>query len=111
MTGSSGPVAGDALGSSSSRAMSLALKVVGAAEIASPADRPDHRRGVERQRLLDLVEQLERLAALAVHLVDERDDRNVAQPADLEQLARARLDAACAASITMTAASTAVSVR
>ena len=31
--------------------------------------------------------------ALAVHLVDEGDDRDVAQPADLEQLARARLDA------------------
>ncbi len=48
---------------------------------------------VERQRLLDLVEELERIARLAVHLVDEGDDRNVAQAADLEQLARARLDA------------------
>ena len=44
--------------------------------------------------LLDLVEQLQRLAALAIHLVDERDDGDVAQAADLEQLARARLDAA-----------------
>jgi hypothetical protein len=34
------------------------------------------------------------VAALAVHLVDEGDDRDVAQPADLEQLSRARLDAA-----------------
>ena len=48
---------------------------------------------VERERLLDLVQQVERVAALAVHLVDEGDDRNIAQPADLEQLARARLDA------------------
>jgi hypothetical protein len=46
--------------------------------------------GVQRQRLLDLVEEFERVAALAVHLVDEGDDRDVAQPADLEQLAGAR---------------------
>ena len=58
------------------------------------ADRPADRRGVERQRLLDLVDQVERVAALAVELVDEGDDRHVAQPADLEQLAGLRLDAA-----------------
>ena len=63
------------------------------AKRAAAADRPGQRRGVERQRLLDLVEQVERIARLAVHLVDEGDDRDVAQPADLEQLARARLDA------------------
>ena len=68
-------------------------EIVGAGEVAAAPDRPGHRRGVERQRLLDLVEQLERVAALAVHLVDEGDDRDVAQPADLEQLAGARLDA------------------
>ena len=67
--------------------------IVGADEVAALPDRPGHRRGIERQRLLDLVEQIERIAALAVHLVDEGDDRNVAQPADLEQLAGARLDA------------------
>ncbi len=50
-------------------------------------------RGVERQRLFDLVKQIERIAAFAVHLVDEGDDRNVAQPAHLEQLAGPRLDA------------------
>ncbi|MGY4454748.1 hypothetical protein ACVWZR_009408 [Bradyrhizobium sp. i1.3.1] len=67
--------------------------VIGAEEIAAAADRPGHRRGVERERLLDLVEQLEHVAALAVHLVDEGDDRNVAQAADFEQLSGARLDA------------------
>ncbi len=67
--------------------------IVGAGEVAAASDRPGHRRGVERQRLLDLVEQFERVAALAIHLVDEGDDRDVAQPADLEQLAGARLDA------------------
>ena len=65
----------------------------GGDEVAAAADRPVHRRGVERERLLDLIEQLERVAALAVHLVDEGEDRDVAQPADFEQLAGARLDA------------------
>jgi hypothetical protein len=38
------------------------------------------------QRLLDLVQQAERVAALAVELVDEGDDRHVAQAADLEEI-------------------------
>src|SRR6516225_11179045 len=63
-------------------------------EIAAAPDRPGDRRGVERERLFDLVDQVERVAALAIHLVDERDDRDVAQPAHFEQLAGARLDAA-----------------
>ena len=68
-------------------------QIVGAGELGRPPDRPGHRRGVQRQRRGDLVQQLERVAALAVHLVDEGDDRDVAQAADLEQLAGARLDA------------------
>jgi hypothetical protein len=48
---------------------------------------------VERKGLLDLVEEIERIPGLAVHLVDKGDDRNVAQPANLEQFARPRLDA------------------
>ena len=42
---------------------------------------------------LDLVHQLQRLPHLAVHLVDEGDDRRVARAADLDQPARLRLDA------------------
>ena len=68
-------------------------KMISATEAFAAADRPGHRRGVERQLLLDLVENFERIARLAVHLVDEGDDRDVAQPAHLEQLQRARLDA------------------
>ena len=68
-------------------------QVIGAAEIPGLADRPDHGRSVQRQDFLDLIEQVERLTGLAVELVDEGDDRNVAQPADLEELARACLDA------------------
>ena len=75
------------------RAQAPAADVVRAGERAPASDRPVERRGVERQRLLDLVEQVERIARLAVHLVDEGDDRDVAQPADLEQLAGARFDA------------------
>ena len=69
------------------------LEVEGAEEIRAHADRPDHRRGVERQLRFDLVEQLEGMPALAVDLVDEGDDRDVAQPAHLEELSRLRLDA------------------
>ena len=62
-------------------------------KIAAAPDRPSDRRGIERERFLDLIDEVERVAALAIHLVDEGDDRNVAQPAHLEQLARPRLDA------------------
>src|SRR3546814_3782643 len=52
-------------------------QVVAAEELAPHADRPGGRRRVERQRLLDLADQVERLAALAVELVDEGHDRHV----------------------------------
>ena len=68
-------------------------EIVGALEGLARAGRPGHRRDVERQGRGDLVEQLDRVPGLAVHLVDEGDDRHVAQAADLEQLAGARLDA------------------
>ena len=38
--------------------------------------------------------RLERIARFAIHLVDEGDDRHVAQPAHLEELQGLRLDAA-----------------
>ena len=71
----------------------LQADVVGAGERAPAANRPRKRRRIERQCLLDLVEEVERIARLAVHLVDEGDGGNVAQAADLEEFARARLDA------------------
>src|SRR5205823_12309130 len=43
--------------------------------------------------LFDLVEVVERLAAEAVHLVDESEDRDAAAATDLEELAGLRLDA------------------
>ena len=72
----------------------LLCEVVGADKPPPLAERPGHRRDLQRQRLLDLVEKVERVAGLAVELVDESDDRDVAQPAHFEQLAGPRLDAA-----------------
>jgi hypothetical protein len=62
--------------------------------VEQPADagRPVLRGDVQLQHLGDLVEQDERAQALPVDLVDEGDDRHVADAADLEQLARLRLD-------------------
>ncbi len=68
-------------------------EVIGAEKVAPHADRPGGRGHVERQRLLDLVQQVERVAAFAVELIDKGDDRHVAQPADLEELAGLLLDA------------------
>jgi hypothetical protein len=68
-------------------------QVVDALQLAPHPDGPGDRRATDLQHLLYFVEQVERLAALAVELVDERHDRRVAQPADLHQLDRALLDA------------------
>ena len=54
--------------------------------------RPVQRRRIEGQLGGDLVQQLDGVLRLAVHLVDEGDDRDVAQPADLEQLQGLGLD-------------------
>ena len=87
-------------------------EVIGAEKVAPHADRPGGRGHVERERLLDLVQQVERVAALAVELVDKGDDRHIAQPADLEELAGLLLDAlGGVGSSSSTALSTAVRVR
>src|SRR5205814_4305964 len=65
-----------------------------AEKIASHADRPARRRRIERQILLDLVDQVERVAALTVELVDKGDNRYIPQAADLEQFSRLLLGAA-----------------
>src|ERR1044071_9474224 len=63
-------------------------EIVGAEEVTPHADRPGGGDHVEGQHLLDLVEKVEGIARLAVHLVDEGDDGNVAEAADLEELPR-----------------------
>jgi hypothetical protein len=91
------PAAGDRrrrlLAGPRERQEALARQVVAALELPAHAGRPGHGHGIERQQLADLVEQLEGVAPLAVELVDEGDDRHVAQAADLEQLAGLGLDA------------------
>ncbi len=64
-----------------------------AAEVARGADRPGQRGGAQPDALLDLVQQFERLASGPVPLVDERDHRDAAVPAHVEQLERLRLQA------------------
>ena len=64
-----------------------------AAEAGAVAERPDDRRGLQAEDGLEFVEQLERVARRAVALVHEREDRHATAAADLEELARLRLDA------------------
>ena len=70
-------------------------KVKDALERAAHADGPTHRHNVQRQSVGHFIQRLERRAALAVHLVDECDDRYGTHAANLEQLARLRLDTLC----------------
>ena len=88
-----GAVDGKGLRVLAERRQTAAANVIGACKRSAAADRPGEGRALERQRLLDLVDEIEGIAGLAVHLVDEGDDRNVAQAADLEQLSCPRLDA------------------
>src|ERR1051326_2369929 len=64
----------------------IGQQIEAAAIIGCSTQGPEHRRRIERQRLLDLIDQLERVATLAVELVDEGDDGHIAQPADFEEL-------------------------
>ena len=64
-----------------------------AAEVAGDADRPGQRGGLQAGALADLVHQRERLEPGSVPLVDDRQDRDLAVPADVEQLHRLRLEA------------------
>ena len=70
----------------------LGPAIVDAVEAVARADRPVHGAAGDAEHALDLVEQIQRLLALAVHLVDEGDDRDAAHAADLEQLDGLRLD-------------------
>ena len=64
-----------------------------AAQAIAALGRPPDGGGVELKPAGDLVQQGHGVLGLAVQLVDEGDDRNVAQTTDLEQLERLRLDA------------------
>ena len=71
----------------------LLLAVVYALEVHAAADRPVHRICADAELLFKLFEKVVGTACLAVHLVDERENGDVPHGADLEELARLRLDA------------------
>ena len=62
------------------------IAVIDALEVLAAADGPVHRVGLDAEDFFNVLHQLKRVAGLAVHLVDEGEDRDVAQRADLEQL-------------------------
>jgi hypothetical protein len=66
---------------------------------------------VEPEHVFEFVEQGEGIAGGPVELVHEGEDRDAALAADLEELAGLGFRCPLPASITMTAASTAVSTR
>ena len=67
--------------------------VVHALKFLARADRPVAGVGLNAELVLELIEQVERVARLAVHFVDERKNRNVAHRADLEEFSRLGLHA------------------
>ena len=71
------------------------LSVIYSLELLTASDRPVHRVSSYAELLLELVEKVEGIASLTVHLVDEGEDRNIAHRADLEELSRLRLDTLC----------------
>jgi hypothetical protein len=71
----------------------LFLPVVNAEKVGAHADGPGLRRHIKSERFLHFVEDLQRVAAFAVDLVDKGDDRDVAQPTNFKQLASLGLDA------------------
>ena len=71
----------------------LLVTVVNALELLAAADRPVDRIGLDAKLVLNLVNEVERVARLSVHLVYECKNRNVAHYADFEQLSCLRLNA------------------
>jgi hypothetical protein len=72
-----------------SRSTTIAEQAAGreveyALKIRTVANRPVHRRGPDAQDVLDFIEQLERVPRRLIHLVDERQDRDLAVTANLE---------------------------
>jgi hypothetical protein len=64
----------------------IAQQVVHATEILAHADGPGHRRALDLQHRFQLIQQFQRIARFAVHLVHEGDDGRIAHAADVEQL-------------------------
>ena len=72
------------------------LPVVDALEFLAAADGPVDGVGFNTQLAFQLVQEIEGVLGLAVHFIDKGENRNVTHGADLEELARLRLDALAA---------------
>jgi hypothetical protein len=91
-------VAGDAFGQQIALGLvhqdeAVTYEVIASLEIAPHADGPACGRNVERERLLDLAHQVERIAGFPIHFINERHNRHVAQAAYFEQFSCLRFDA------------------
>jgi len=71
----------------------LIVKVVNAPEPLAHADGPGERRTFQLQFVFNVRENVQGRQAVAIQLVDEGDDRCVAQTADFHELLRLRFDA------------------
>ena len=70
----------------------LCLAVIYALEALSAADRPVDRTCMDSENVLDLAHEFKRVSRLAVHLVYEGKDRDMAHHTDFEQFDGLRLD-------------------
>ncbi|RMO66656.1 hypothetical protein ALQ39_00548 [Pseudomonas amygdali pv. eriobotryae] len=68
-------------------------QVIDTLEVPVATNRPGDRRSLDLEYGFDFIKQLDRVADVAVELVDETDDRRVAQAADIHQRNGAWLDA------------------
>ena len=71
----------------------LRLPVIDALKFEAVADGPVHRKRADAEHALQFIDQRQRVLHRAVTFVHEREDRHAALAADLEELARLRLDA------------------
>src|SRR5690606_24667273 len=71
----------------------VGVEVVNAAKIRPRTDWPVDRRSGDLQHAFDFIEQLDRVADIAVELVDETENRRIAQTAHIHQLDGAIFDA------------------
>ena len=70
----------------------VVFQVIHTFELAIAANRPGNGCGFNIEHFLDFIQQLNRVADVTVHLVDEADDRCVAQATDIHQGYGAWLD-------------------
>src|SRR5450830_1026829 len=63
----------------------IAQQVLHAAKTFAHANRPGYRRALNLQHRFQFIEQLQRIAGFAVHLVHEGDDGRIAHAANVEQ--------------------------